>query len=221
MEVVGVVRPMRISRVLDAERTLVRDERLPLVIVPYHAFPVVPMTMVIRTTGGDATAAIGPVVERAIEELGVARAAYDVRPLSAYIDASVRDARVATIVLAAFGVSALLLSVVGLYGSLAYLVGLRTRELALRRALGASMPQMAGLVAREGAVLAAVGGAVGVAGAAAVGRLLAGLLYGVGALDAGTLAAVCLVLAAAVAMAMAYPAWRAARVDPAIALRAD
>jgi predicted permease len=221
MEVVGVVRPMRISRVLDAERTLVRDERLPLVIVPYHAFPVVPMTMVIRTTSRDATATIGPVVERAIEELGVARAAYDVRPLSAYIDASVHDARVATIVLAAFGVSALLLSVVGLYGSLAYLVGLRTREFALRRALGASMPQMAGLVAREGAVLAAVGGAVGVAGAAAVGRLLAGLLYGVGALDAGTLAAVCLVLAAAVAMAMAYPAWRAARVDPAIALRAD
>jgi ABC-type antimicrobial peptide transport system permease subunit len=80
---------------------------------------------------------------------------------------------------------------------------------------------MAGLVAREGAVLAAVGGAVGVAGAAVVGRLLAGLLYGVGALDAGTLGAVCLVLAAAAGMAMTYPAWRAARVDPAIALRAD
>lgn len=220
LEVVGVIRRVQVTRVLDAQRTAVRDEALPHVLVPYHVSPV-PMTLMVRTSSDEAAAAIGPAIERAVEGLGVTRAVYDVQPLSAYVANSIREPRFSMLVLAVFAATSLVLAIVGLYGTLAYLVSLRTREFALRLALGASARQIVGLVAGEGLLLTTIGAVAGIAGAIAVGRVLAGLLYGVAAIDTTTLAAVGLTLAGAAMLSVLHPAWRAARVDPRITLQAD
>jgi predicted permease len=123
--------------------------------------------------------------------------------------------------LALFGLLALLLAAVGLYGVLAFVVGERTREFGVRLALGARPADILGQVLGRGAVLVGAGLACGLAGAVVLGRFLASLLYGMTARDPATFAAVVAVLAA-VALAAGYlPARRAARVDPALALRTE
>jgi ABC-type antimicrobial peptide transport system permease subunit len=87
--------------------------------------------------------------------------------------------------------------------------------------LGATTRHVAGLVAREGAVLTVCGALLGIAGALAVGRLLATLLYGVADADPFTFVVVAGALGTAAVVAVVHPAWRAARVDPALVLRAD
>jgi putative ABC transport system permease protein len=120
-----------------------------------------------------------------------------------------------------FAVLALVLAAVGVYGVISYAVAQRTRELGVRLALGASRRQVLGLVLRQGARLAVVGVAIGLAGALALTRVVASLLYGVAALDPLTFAVVPIVLAAAAILATLAPARRATRVDPLIAMRAD
>ncbi len=120
-----------------------------------------------------------------------------------------------------FAAAALLMSAVGLYGVMSYLVTLRTQELGVRMALGARRADVLGLIAGRAAALAAAGAAAGTLAALGLSRWLASLFYGVGALDpaAFTLAPVLLALAAAAAAAV--PAWRATRVDPMSALRRE
>src|SRR5438128_10605528 len=125
------------------------------------------------------------------------------------------------LVLAGFAVAALLLAGVGLYGTLAYLISQRTQEIGVRLALGASVASVVRLVAREGGVLTGLGGAIGLASAAAVTRALRGLLYGVTPLDGVTIASVIVLVAVVAIVAVSRPAWCAARVDPVIALRGD
>jgi putative ABC transport system permease protein len=220
LEVVGVMRRTQVTRVLDAQRTAVRDEALPHVLVPYHIYPV-PMTLVARTRPGEQSAATGMGIKRLVEALGVTRAVYDVRPMSSYVQGSIAQSRFSMLVLLVFAATSLLMAAVGVYGTLAYLVSQRTREFALRLALGASARQIAGLVAREGAVLTVTGTMLGVAGAIGVGHLLRTLLYGVASIDAWTMAGVCVVLGAVAVVAVVDPAWRAARVSPRRALEAD
>ena len=115
--------------------------------------------------------------------------------------------------------TAMLLSVLGLYGVLSYLVAQRTREIGVRMALGASRPNVLQLVLRRALLLAALGIALGVAGAFGWGRLLASLLFGVSAADPVTFAVVAALLLAIALVASYIPARRAASVDPAHALR--
>jgi predicted permease len=129
--------------------------------------------------------------------------------------------RFAARVFAAFAVAALLLAALGLYGLVAYAVSRRTREIGVRVALGAAPADVRDLVLREGMVLAATGVGLGLVGAAASARLLRGLLYGIRPADPVTFAAVPLVLFLVAALACVLPARRAARVDPAVALRAE
>lgn len=121
--------------------------------------------------------------------------------------------------LGVFGLLGLALSTVGLYGVVAYAVSLRTREMGIRMAMGASRAKVVRIVLRDGLRLAAVGVALGLAAALGVTRALAGVLYGVSATDPATFAAVALFLVAVAATASAIPAFRAARVDPVTALR--
>ncbi|MEZ5420786.1 MAG: FtsX-like permease family protein [Vicinamibacterales bacterium] len=131
-------------------------------------------------------------------------------------------ARRATMTLAlAFGALALVLSAVGLYGVLAYLVAQRTREIGIRMALGGSASAIAGLVLRESLVVVGVGLAIGLAGAAWLGRLIAGELVGVGVFDPVAVSTAVVLLVVAALAATAAPARRALRVDPAVTLAAE
>jgi len=137
---------------------------------------------------------------------------------SEIIDQSLWAAKMTAGLLAVFGLLALVLASVGLYGILAYSVTRRQREIGLRMALGAAGGDVLRLVLRQGLTLVGVGVAIGLAGAAAVSRALASLLYG-SPTDLASFggAAVALVVVATVATWL--PALRASRVDPLVALR--
>jgi ABC-type antimicrobial peptide transport system permease subunit len=115
----------------------------------------------------------------------------------------------------------LVLAGVGLYGTLAYLTSQRTQEFGVRLALGASAASILRLVFREGCLLTGLGAALGLAGAIAAARVLQGLLYGVTPLDGLTMASVVALVTVVAFVAVGWPAWRAARIDPTTALRAE
>ncbi|HMF59044.1 MAG TPA: FtsX-like permease family protein, partial [Vicinamibacterales bacterium] len=114
---------------------------------------------------------------------------------------------------------ALLLGIVGIYGVISYVATQRTREVGIRIALGAAHRDVTGLFLRQGLVLAATGILAGVAASAALTRVMSALLFGVSPLDPLTYAAVAVGLASTALLASYVPAARAARVDPAVALR--
>lgn len=137
------------------------------------------------------------------------------------VEDSYGSQRLAAHILELFGSSALLLSMTGLYGLLAYLVTQRTRELGVRIALGAGIASVVWLVMRQACVMLLAGVAVGWALALASAGLLRGFLYGVSVHDGSTLVGAVILLVACGLMAAFLPAWRAAQVDPAEALRSE
>jgi ABC-type antimicrobial peptide transport system permease subunit len=120
----------------------------------------------------------------------------------------------------AFGVSALVITAVGLFGVLSYSVAQRTREIAVRSALGARPRQIFGLVVTQGVIVTVVGLTIGAVAAGATTKYLTTLLYGVSSRDALTFVAVGIVMIAIALAACLVPALRAVRVDPLTALRA-
>ena len=135
------------------------------------------------------------------------------------IDESLADRRAPMLLAAGFSAVALLLAAVGIYGTLAYLVELRTREIGIRLALGSDGPAIFRRVLGEGAWILGLGLLAGLAGAAGLRRLIESQLYGVSPLDPGVLAGVAAILAAVALAACLVPARRAMRVDPVVALR--
>lgn len=135
-------------------------------------------------------------------------------------DATARH-RFRAVLVATFAALALVLSMVGVFGVLAYTVQQRTRDFGVRMALGAGPRDVLRTVLRSAGRLLAAGAAVGIVLALALGRLLDSMLYGVGPFDLPTIAGVAGLLALTAAAATIGPAWRAARVDPIIALRGD
>ena len=210
LEVVGVAAPIRVGRV--------RDQSAPTIFVPYHVYEIEP-ALIVKTRMP--VAAIGPMIKHTVESLGPGRPVFDIQPMSALVAASIDDARFTMLVLLGFAVAALLLAGVGLYGTLTYLISQRTQELGVRLALGATSMGVIRLVAHEGVVLTGLGGAIGLAGAMGVTRVLRGMLYGVTPLDAVTMASVVAVVTAVALVAIGQPAWRAARIDPVTALRGE
>ena len=120
-----------------------------------------------------------------------------------------------------FAILALTLASIGLFGVMSYLVSQRTREIGIRMALGSSQSSVLGLVAKHGLALAAIGIVIGIAGAFALIRSIQTLIYGIAPNDPSTFAMVALVLAMVALVACGVPAWRAARIDPIIALRQE
>jgi predicted permease len=135
------------------------------------------------------------------------------------VEANVFLDRLVAILSAAFAALATFLAAIGLYGVLAYNVTQRTRELGLRLALGATPRRLRGMVLRQVGLMAAIGGAVGLAAAAALGRASAALLFGLSGYDPAVLAAAVVLLTAVVLAAGLVPAYRASRVAPMEALR--
>ena len=119
----------------------------------------------------------------------------------------------------AFALLALVLAMVGVFGILAYSVQQRVRDFGLRRALGATTNDVLRLVVSSAIRVIAIGAAIGLVLSAVFSRFMASVLFGVQPLDFATFAAVTLVLAMTAAVSVAGPAWRAARIDPAVALR--
>jgi ABC-type antimicrobial peptide transport system permease subunit len=120
-----------------------------------------------------------------------------------------------------FGIVALILAAVGLYGVTAYTVNQRTNEIGVRMALGALYGNVLVLVLRQGLTMAGIGIAIGIAGAFGAARLLSSLLYGITPTDPLTFVIAPAVLLAVAAVACWIPARRAARIDPMLALRQD
>ena len=209
-EIVGVTPPVRAVRVSDAD--------LPHVFLSYNVMQVEPW-LVVRTS--KTVAMIAPEIRRTVEALGTTRPVVDIRPMRDYVDLSIGDTRFTMLMLTALAAASLLLAGIGMYGTLAYLISQRTQEFGVRMALGATAASVMGLVAREGALLSAIGAAIGVSVALAMSGSLRGLLYGVAPMDSTTVLAVALLIGFVAITATSIPAWRAARVDPTTALRAE
>jgi predicted permease len=141
--------------------------------------------------------------------------------MQTYYDRSLARTSFTLVMLAIAAAAALVLGVVGLYGTISYVVAQRRREIAIRLALGAQQREVTRAFVHYGAGLAAVGVLIGLGAAAAVTRFMTAILYGVGALDPLTYISVALALAAAAVLASWLPARRAAAVDPAEALAAE
>ncbi len=208
LEVIGVAGQIRAREI--------RDSGTPMIYVPSHVYEI-EQTLVIKTRAPLST--IGPAIKQAVEALGPGRPVFDIRLMDDIVEASIDNTRFTMLVLSAFALASLMLAGVGLYGTLAYLTSQRTQEFGVRLALGASAASILRLVIREGCLLTGLGVAVGLAGAMAVTRTLRGLLYGVTPLDGAIIASVVALVGVVALVAVSRPAWRAARVDPATALR--
>jgi putative ABC transport system permease protein len=137
------------------------------------------------------------------------------------VAASAAERRFALTLFEMFSAAALVLAAIGLYGVVSAIVGERTREIGIRSALGATQNSILTLVIRQGMILALFGIAIGVTAGAVAARGLTALLYSISPLDPSTYAGVILLLSSVSMLACAIPAWRAARVDPSITLKAE
>jgi predicted permease len=166
-------------------------------------------------------AGLAAAVTREIHEVDRNAPVFDVRTMQDRLYDSLARQRFASTMLAAFAAFALLVSAIGVYGVISYLVAQSTHDIGLRMALGARPGSILTLVVRQGMELAAIGIVVGLIGAATLTRVLSSLLFGVSAYDAVTFVTVAAVLATVTLLATAIPAFRATRVDPMEALRIE
>jgi macrolide transport system ATP-binding/permease protein len=177
------------------------------------------LTLVARTTG-DPQPVIAA-LRREFQQLDGNLPVYNIKTLTQHMDLPLFPARVAATLLGAFGLLALLLAAIGIFGVMSYAVTQRTREIGIRMALGANATGIFRLVVGHGLMLTSIGLGIGLLVAIAGTRLMSGLLYGVNALDLVTFAGVSLLLALVALLACYFPARRAMRVDPMIALRCE
>ena len=180
-------------------------------------FPDTDMTFVIRTAGSPGS--IASAARETLHSLDPAQAISRVMPLEDYIGVSLQGRRFSLILISAFAIVALLLSVIGIYGVTAYTVAQRTREIGIRIALGAQRSEVLGLMMRQGSVLILAGIGLGVVASAVLTRFLGSMLFGVTPTDPVTFAVVAVLLVCVAALACWIPARRAMRVDPIVALR--
>jgi putative ABC transport system permease protein len=176
------------------------------------------MSLVVRPSGRSA-AALTPAVRAAIARVDKERPLTNIRTIAAISYEANAAARFRAVVIGAFALLVLTLAVVGVFGVLAYSVQQRAREFGVRIALGATTCNVLAMVFGRTAWILGIGVVLGLIAAAALGRSMSSLLFGVQPLDPLTFGAVALLLATTAVVAAAIPALRAARVNPIVALR--
>ena len=177
------------------------------------------MTLQARTTGEPST--LTPAIRAEVRRIDESMAVFDVRPLSAFIAATIVQERLLTMLLSFFGLLAMLLAAIGLYGVIAHSVSQRTQEIGIRISLGARSRDVLRLVIGQGMKLVLIGVIIGLAAAFGLTRLLKTLLFGVSATDPLTFAVIALLLTLVALLACYLPARRATKVDPMVALRCE
>jgi putative ABC transport system permease protein len=211
LEIVGVT--------ADVKQFGLDQENKPAFYQPYQQREARFMNLVVRTA-----AAPGPIIaalRARIFEMDKFTAITHIRTLEQIISDSVAQPRFNTLLLTLFAGIAMTLAALGLYGLMTYAVSERTREIGIRMALGAEANRILRLVVGQGLMVVTVGVGIGLAGAAALTRMLTGLLFGVSTTDPAVFAIIAFLLAAVALLACWLPARRAARVDPMEALKCE
>jgi predicted permease len=206
-EVIGVVKAGKY-------RTLGES---PVAVVFRATMPPGKRTLVVRTSGD--TRPLLDELARCVQTVDPLMAVTDSQTIEEYMALPLFPARATGLLLGASGILAIVLTAIGLFGVIAYIVSQRTHEIGVRMALGARQTDVLKLVMRQGLFVTVVGLCIGLAGAIAAARLLSPLLYGIGANDPTTLIAVAVAVTLVAMLACYIPARRAMRVDPTVALR--
>ncbi|MCG3161862.1 MAG: hypothetical protein JMDDDDMK_03077 [Acidobacteria bacterium] len=212
LEIIGVARDIKHH---DLTETPIPHFDLPALQRGYDSYTNFVMRVKART------ADLIPSVRGELLALDSSLQADKINPLSEQIGKALSAMRLASTLIGIFGLVALLLAALGLYGVMSWMVSRRTREIGVRVALGAQSGDVLKLILKQGMLLVGVGAAAGLGAAFLATRLIESLLYGVSRTDLATFAMVALLLAVVALLACWIPARRATKVDPMIALRCD
>jgi predicted permease len=213
IEIIGVVK--------DVKYASLRNEGRAMFYLPYYQATTGrgQMTLVVRTAGDPTSVAAA--VRREARAIDPAMPMFEIETLATQVAASLQRERLLATLSSGFGLLALLLSCLGLYGILSYTVARRTNEIGVRMSLGADRRDVLWLVLRDALRLVLIGAALGGTAALAAARLVASQLFGISATDPGAVVAATLALFAVAALSGYLPARRATRVDPLVALRCE
>jgi predicted permease len=211
VEIVGVVQ--------DSKYFSLRDKKDRMMYLPYRQDlrQLTAMCVAVRTVGE-----LPGLVSRIRDELRNIDQSLRIQKIETtedQVNATIVEDRLLAVISGFFGLLAVLLACLGLYGVMSYTAARRTNEIGIRLALGATRASMLGMVLKESLLLVVAGIAIGVPVALATARLISGLLFGVSATDPATISLACVLMIVVAAMAALLPARRAARVDPMVALR--
>jgi predicted permease len=209
IEVVGVVR--------DAKYTSLRGETPPTAYTPYLQEAPGQMNFAVRAAAD--VRGLVPAIRDAVRDVDSNLPMFDIKTQRQRSDESVTQERLFATLASFFGVVALLLACIGLYGVMSYAVARRTNEIGIRMALGATAPGVTLMVMRETMLVVGIGVVIGLGAAVATTRLVATMLFGLAPNDSLTISVAVLLMIAVAALAGYIPARRASKVDPMIALR--
>lgn len=211
IEIVGVAQ--------DAKYDNLREEPPPTVYIPYTQMPgeLGRMHFAVRTAGDPA--ALIPTVRRVVRDLDPDLPLFDAKTQTQQIDESLMQERLFAQLSSFFGLLALLLAYIGLYGTMAYTVTQRTNEIGIRMALGAQQTDVLWMVMREALLLVLIGVGIGIPAALAATRVISSMLFGLKPTDPLTISVASLLMATVALLAGYVPARKASRVDPMVALR--
>jgi putative ABC transport system permease protein len=209
LEIVGVAR--------TAKYRDLREDVLPFIYLPLAQEYQPDMTLLVRTTGDPA--ALLATLRNEMLAVNKSVPIFAVRTMTEQIAGQLAVDRMIAVLLSIFGAVALLLAAIGIYGVMAYAVAQRTREIGIRIALGAERVDILSMIVRRGLTLTLIGAGIGLALAFAVTRVVKTLLFGISATDPLTFSAISILLIAVALLASYFPARRATKVDPIVALR--
>jgi ABC-type antimicrobial peptide transport system permease subunit len=214
--IVGVVATARFR---DLTSSVLAPASEPDVFLSFAQRPDGDFAVVVRTADDPAT--LTNAIQRELSAIDPGIPLYHAVPLADLLGRQTAAARFGSTLLGTFSIVALLLAAIGIYGVLAFVIGLSRREIAIRLALGATVGRVIALIVRQSMRLVAVGLAVGLAGAYLASGLLSTQLFGVSATDPATFGFVALLVFGVAVIASYLPSRTAARVDPQLALKSD